>query len=852
MAESAAARRKEAPVKRSCYWESLEDALKGETTKALTASQLNRGRRYYSDGGARAVRLDDDTVHIEHRGIGRPQPSGVLPLHQLTPSRAAPTTGRERHRERKLANITNTAAASQSPAASTNEASSTAVSLEEDFSALASSRRVSFTPPRPPSQLLPELTLSPPQPIVRLTPARSVPDMDTLARQLAQQEEACRMLRSRLVTVERERTDERQLHDAAIRAQQTAHTRALQALEARHAERLALVSRRGDAVLWESVTDSVVGDTLSSALADAVDDAVHSRSNAARPAMTCALMQCDLHASDAARANAAEELAKNHATRIADLESQLERTGRELTLAVATRDALRQQCTDESVRSAALQEKLYTAEVALEALEKRLVSEGSHAQLQRQQFKDGMAAAQQQMTELLQQHEARVVKNMRKMGMQIDSWQSRLDAAEASLCVIQTSVTTESDEHAKSLAQLAEEYTSELGLVEASAAAAARFAQVRAEEQRESHASAEAALRVEMDVQLHAQEQHCARYRAVVADATERAMSTLEAQLKHAVAAEGELEHSVAARLAGVQAERDKALLFAEDVEQGRAEAALALTQAHQGALEAMRTALDTRLSTEGGSSTLSTEEEAELREELLRQRAAISHGDSLVRSLAEQVEVLLLTLERQQAAASSNLNSRFEGQQPAATVASTATISLGPDGCASSAVATEDVSDVSVAAVPQKALGAELVEHLGTRVEATGTSEATAPSSSSSSGAPHDTILEDHEGSRTEVGELRDVEAIGATRERERETDRDRETETGVAAAGKGAVAAPLPQPPRHFQQALHVPQPSVEPTSSSPYGAKLAAGSASLRRCNAKFQRLLEGKQRGGADRL
>ena len=311
-------------------------------------------------------------------------------------------------------------------------------------------------------------------------------------------------------------------------------------------------------------------------------------------------------------------------------------------------------------------------------------------------------------------------------------------------------------------------------------------------------------------------------------------MSTLEAQLKHAVAAEGELEHSVSARLAGVQAERDKALLFAEDVEQGRAEAALALTQAHQGALEAMRTALDTRLSTEGGSSTLSTEEEAELREELLRQRAAISHGDSLVRSLAEQVEVLLLTLERQQAAASSNLNSRFEGQQAAATVASTATISLGPDGCAS-AEATEDVSDVSVAAVPQKALGAELVEHLGTRVEATGTSEATAPWSSSS--APHDTILEEHRGSRTEVGEHRDVEAIGAT---------------GVAAAGKGAVAAPLPQPPRHFQQAVHVPQPSVEPTSSSPYDAKLAAGNASLRRCNAKFQRLLEGKQRGGADRL
>ena len=582
------------------------------------------------------------------------------------------------------------------------------------------------------------------------------------------------MLRARLVTVERERIDERQLHGAAIRAQQAAHTRALQALEARHVERLASVTRRGDALLWESVVDSVVGDTLASALAGAVDDAVRSRSNALHPVMACALVQCDLHPRDAARAKAAEKLAKKHAALVTDLESQLERTGRELTLAVATRDALRQQCTEESVRSAALQEKLYTAEVALEACEKQLVSEGNQAQLQRQQFKDGMLAAQQQMTELLQQHEARVVKNMKKMGMKIDSWQSRLDAAEASLCVIQASLTTESAEHAKSLAQLAEEYTSELELVEASAAAAAMCAQVRADEQRESHASTERFLRVEMEAQLHAQEEHCARYRAVVADATERAMSTLEAQLQHAVAAEGELEYSVVARLAEIQAERDQALLFAEDVEQkARDEAAHALEQAHQDALEAMRTALDTRLST-AGNSMLSMEEESELREELASQRAAILHGDSLLRNLAEQVEVLLLTLESQQAAA---------------TVKSTATIGLEPDACTSSAEAKEDVSVVSVAALPAKALGTVSAEDRGARVQVASTSEA------------------------AEMGEHRGVEVIGTT---------------DVALV--------------RLQQSLHEPQSSVEPGA---YDARLAAGKASLRRCNVKFQRLLDGKQ-------
>ena len=115
---ASAGRCSKARVKRSYYWESLDDALQGKTANALTASQLSRGRRYYSDGGARAVRLDDDTVHIEHRGIGRAQSSGVLPLHQLTPSRAPPSTTR-------LANITNAApkGRASAPVTTTPEAS---------------------------------------------------------------------------------------------------------------------------------------------------------------------------------------------------------------------------------------------------------------------------------------------------------------------------------------------------------------------------------------------------------------------------------------------------------------------------------------------------------------------------------------------------------------------------------------------------------------------------------------------------------------------------------------------------------------------------------------------------------
>ena len=270
----------------------------------------------------------------------------------------------------------------------------------------------------------------------------------------------------------------------------------------------------------------------------------------------------------------------------------------------------------------------------------RLVAERDQAKLQRQQFKNGMAAAKEQMTELLGQHEARVAKNMKKMGVQIETWQNRLDAAEASLCVTQAALNTATAEQAKSLAQLAEEHTSELELVEASArasaAAAARFAQLRAEQQTESHAHAEAALRNQMAEQLQAHEQQCTN----VAEATGAVIETMEAQLAHAVAAEGELEHSVEARLAEVEAERDTAMLFAEDVERARDEAVAALEQAHQDAFESM---ID--------NSLISMEEESDLREELASQRAAISKGDTLIRNLAKQVEVLLHTLERQQAA---------------------------------------------------------------------------------------------------------------------------------------------------------------------------------------------------------
>ena len=104
-----------------------------------------------------------------------------------------------------------------------------------------------------------------------------------------------------------------------------------------------------------------------------------------------------------------------------------------------------------------------------------------------------------QMTELLQQHEARVVKNMVKMGVQIDSWHGRL--------------------------------------------------------------------------------------------------STMEAQLAHAVAAEGELENSLAARLAVVQTERDTALQHAESVEHARDEAVLALEQSNQDTLAATTTAVHRQMS---------------------------------------------------------------------------------------------------------------------------------------------------------------------------------------------------------------------------------------------------------------
>lgn len=783
---ASAGRRKKASVKRSYYWESLDDALQGKTDNALTASQLSRGRRYYSDGGARAVRLDDDTVHIEHRGIGRAQSSGVLPLHQLTPSRAPPPTMR-------LANITNTAPTG-AVVASTPEASPALVCIEKDFSALASSRRVSFTPPRPSEgQLEPDAVPPPPRAIVRNAPSRSGPDVNTLALQLAQKEEACRALRARLVTVERERTADRKSHDTNLQAQQAAHSRALQVLEARHAKHLALVARRADAVLRDSVTDSVVQDTLALALEGAVDDAAHFQPRKAHQVTACALVQCDMDSSDAAQARAMGQVAAEQTARITDLESQLDQSERKLALAVATCDALRQQGTDDSVRSAALQEKLYSTEVALQACETQLVAERNQSQLQRQQFKHGMSAAHQQMRKLLHQHETRVVKNMKKMESQIDGWQSRLDAAEASLCVTQAALTSAASEHAKTLAQLAEEHSSELELVEAqasaqaSAAKAATLAQLHAVEQAESNASMEAALRNKMDEQLQAHEQQC----AVVAEATEEVLSTMEAQLAHAIATEGELEYSVAARLAEVQAERDTAVLFAEDVEQSRDEAMAALEQAHQEALEVTRMGVDTGASLcMGDQSALSAEEECELREELASQRAAISKGNGLLRKLGEQVEVLLLTLEN---------------QQKAATISST----FGPelDACMSSAWASENPSAGMEDATDQDQ-AEHFAKHPATLIETTSTGEAV-----------------------DEVGKHLVFETLGTT--------------VAAVTTDIGLVAAPLPQSQHHLSQRTPPkPEPPLEP---SMVDAKLAQGKASLRRCNAKFQALLERKQRG-----
>ena len=319
------------------------------------------------------------------------------------------------------------------------------------------------------------------------------------------------------------------------------------------------------------------------------------------------------------------------------------------------------------MRSAALQEKLYNAEVALEECETQLVAERNQSQLQRQKFQHGMSAAHQQMHELLHQHEARVVKNMNKMGAQIAGWQSRLDAAEASLCV--TQVAHAASEHADSCP--ASEHRAELEFVEASAQAsadeAARLAHIHATEQAESNASMEAALRSEMGEQLQAHEQQC----IAVAEATEEVLSTMEAQLSHAIGAEQ--ARVVATQLAEVQAERDTAMLLADDVEQSNDEAMAALEQAQRDAFEVMRMGVGTGPSLSmGDRSALSIQEECELREELALQRAAIARGDDLMRKLGEQVEVLMLALESQQTA----------------TIAST----FGPelDACMSSAWASE------------------------------------------------------------------------------------------------------------------------------------------------------------------
>jgi hypothetical protein len=665
-------------VKRSFYWESLEQALAGDTSSALTASQLQRGRRYYSEGGARAVRLDDDSVHLEHRGIGRAQSSGVLPLHQLTPSRAAPT---------RLANITNTATPRSQTSPASPATPATPGAADEDFAALASSRRVSFTPsgaaasPRETGATPPPL----PPPIVPL-PARQspAPDSSALSRQLAQQEEACRVLRARLVTVERERSAEREQHDAALQTERTAQSRALQVLEASHADRLAAAVRRTDAVLWQSATDSIVQDTMAFALSAAVDDAVEGSAQASRVVVSDSSCQCNMSSEDEelmAAANGGLEwrlrLAQEQAERILDLESQLALSQRELAVAVATRDAIQDQSTQESVRSAALQEKLYSAELALEEREAQLSSERQQARSQRQQFKDGMAAAQKQMADLLQQHEARVSRNMNKMDAQVHSWQGRLTAAEAALCVVQAASTaTEAAaeaaraEHAKSLAQLAAEHASELELAEiaaqASVAASARFAEVHAEKKvacaQEQHERALASLRGEIAEQRQTHELQC----AVVGEATAEVVRALEAQHAHALAGQREMEESAAVRLAEVEAERGDAMRAAEQAEQAHAEAILALDAAAAAAQTAAAAARndDDDSGVEGGCASPHKEEETEsLRAELVAQRTAMAEGDVLLRSLAGQVEVLLQALSQQKQV-------QLESEEVAAVVA--------------------------------------------------------------------------------------------------------------------------------------------------------------------------------------
>ena len=59
------------------------------------------------------------------------------------------------------------------------------------------------------------------------------------------------------------------------------------------------------------------------------------------------------------------------------------------------------------------------------------------------------------------------------------------------------------------------------------------------------------------------------------------------------------------------------------------------------------------------------------------------------------------------------------------------------------------------------------------------------------------------------------------------------------------GLGAAPLPQSRHHLSQ--WTPQKPEPPLDRSTGNAKMAQGKASLRRCNAKFQALLERKQRG-----
>ena len=77
-----------AAARRQRFWAALDQV--GRDELASRASELRQGQRYYLLNGGRAVRLDDSSVHIENRQLGRMATSGICAMHELTPSRPAP------------------------------------------------------------------------------------------------------------------------------------------------------------------------------------------------------------------------------------------------------------------------------------------------------------------------------------------------------------------------------------------------------------------------------------------------------------------------------------------------------------------------------------------------------------------------------------------------------------------------------------------------------------------------------------------------------------------------------------------------------------------------------------------